>query len=40
MTEILIFVIGTWIGTWIGAIVGVVTVALCVAAGRRRRNDG
>lgn len=31
MTEILIFVIGT--------IVGVVTVALCVAAGRRR-NDG
>jgi hypothetical protein len=31
MTEILIFVIG--------AIVGVVTVALCVAAGRRR-NDG
>lgn len=32
MTEILIFVMG--------AIVGVVTVALCVAAGRRRRNDG
>lgn len=39
MTEILIFVIGAWIGAWIGAIVGVVTVALCVAAGRRR-NDG
>lgn len=35
MIEILIFVIGAWIG----AIVGVVTVALCVAAGRRR-NDG
>ena len=31
MTEILIFVIG--------AIVGVVTVALCVAAGRRRNDD-
>lgn len=36
MTEILIFVIGAWIGS----IVGVVTVALCVAVGRRRRNDG
>lgn len=33
MTEIFI------IGAWIGAIVGVVTVALCVAASRRR-NDG
>lgn len=39
MTEILIFVIGAWIGAWIGAIVGVVTVALCVAASRRK-NDG
>lgn len=36
MTEILIFVIGAWIG----AIVGVVTVALCVAATRRRKDDG
>lgn len=36
MTEVLIFVIGVWIG----AIVGVVTVALCVAASSRRRNDG
>lgn len=35
MTEFLIFIIGAWIG----AIVGVVTVALCVAASRRR-NDG
>ena len=35
MTEILIFVIGAWISS----IVGVVTVALCVAASRRR-NDG
>lgn len=35
MTEILIFVIGARIGS----IVGVVTVALCVAASRRR-NDG
>lgn len=35
MTDILIFVIGVWIG----AVVGVVTVALCVAASRRR-NDG
>lgn len=36
MTEILIFIIGAWVGS----IVGVVTVALCVAASRRRRNDG
>lgn len=36
MTEILIFIIGAWIGS----IVGVVTVALCVAASSRRRNDG
>lgn len=36
MTEILIFIIGAWIG----AIIGVVTVALCVAASSRRRNDG
>lgn len=35
MIEILIFVIGAWIGS----IVGVVTVALCVAASRKR-NDG
>ena len=34
MTEILIFVIGAWIGD----IVGVVTVALCVAASRRRNG--
>lgn len=33
MTEILIFVIGAWIG----AVVSVVTVALCVAASRRRK---
>ena len=37
MTEILIFVIGAWIGAVV--VVGVVTVALCVAASRRR-NDG
>lgn len=36
MTEILIFVMGAWIGS----IVGVVTIALCVAASSRRRNDG
>lgn len=36
MTEFLFFIIGAWIG----AAVGVVTVALCVAASRRRRNDG
>ncbi len=35
MTEILIFVMGAWIGS----VVGVVTIALCVAASRRR-NDG
>lgn len=32
MTEIFV------IGAWIGAIVGVVTVALCVAASRRRNG--
>lgn len=34
MTEILIFVIGAWIG----AVVGAVTVALCVAASRRKNG--
>lgn len=34
MTDILIFVIGAWIS----AVVGVVTVALCVAASRRRNG--
>ena len=34
MTEILIFVIGAWIG----AVVGAVTVALRVAASRRRNG--